>query len=198
MTDKSSKQLPKQKQSGQQKKSSRRSYLNEFQKDAAGTYQYSGAWIHYDTDEAGRSYAGWRTAILTCTVVMVVCIIAAGCIPAPGMQNGAYLLIPYMISVVAGALTVYAAGRLLIHGEKLREYVYDATAIKLPARAMVTAIASFLVGLMECVWIAQHGFAGAPVWFICLLLLELLSGGSALLLRNVILGTKWERCGGKR
>ena len=120
--------------------------------------------------------------------VMLAACAVRGCIPAAGMVNCAYVLLPYAGELPSAVSVIWALVRLSANKEPLREYVYNATAAILPVRAVFAACfaAASLIG--ELVYFAINGFAGAP-----LAILHAVCGVCALLVRRVSRAQEWEK-----
>ena len=100
----------------------KRAYLDDFEKDLNGNYQYRGAHYHYKgTKSRGRALAG----------LWVLCgggaalVVAAGLVPGATAYAPFWLLLPYMASLLAAVYAVYLLVRLTAAGEPLRAYIQD-------------------------------------------------------------------------
>ena len=107
----------------------KRAYLDDFEKDLNGNYQYRGAHYHYKgTKSRGRALAG----------LWVLCgggaalVVAAGLVPGATAYAPFWLLLPYMASLLAAGYAVYLLVRLTAAGEPLRAYIHEQTVLKLP------------------------------------------------------------------
>ena len=78
----------------QHKKHSRREHLNDFHLNVAGEYVYDGALYACQSDDAKQRRL--KRAVWGMAAILIVAVIAGGCIPAPGMQNCFYVLLPYL------------------------------------------------------------------------------------------------------
>ena len=107
----------------------KRAYLDDFEKDLNGNYQYRGAHYHYKgTKSRGRALAG----------LWVLCgggaalVVAAGLVPGATAYAPFWLLLPYMAGLLAAVYAVYLLVRLTAAGEPLRAYIHEQTVLKLP------------------------------------------------------------------
>ena len=107
----------------------KRAYLDDFEKDLNGNYQYRGAHYHYKgTKSRGRALAG----------LWVLCgggaalVVAAGLVPGATAYAPFWLLLPYMAGLLAAVYAVYLLVRLTAAGEPLRAYLHEQTVQKLP------------------------------------------------------------------
>ena len=112
-------------------------YLDDFEKDLNGNYQYRGAHYYYKgTQPRGKALAG----------LWVLCGGGAACLLAAGFVHGAtahapfWLLLPYMAGLLAGVYVLYLLVRLTAGGDPLRAYIHEQTAQKLPSLCRATAV----------------------------------------------------------
>ncbi len=121
-------------------------------------------------------------------VLMIAAAVVRGCIPAAGMLNCAYVLLPYVGELVCAVSVVWALVRFSANEEPLRDYVYNATAAILPVRAVFTACFAAAALIGEIVYFAINGFAGVP-----LVILHAVCGICALLVCKVSRAQEWEK-----
>ncbi|MGM9521395.1 MAG: hypothetical protein ACI3VB_02835 [Oscillospiraceae bacterium] len=176
---------------GEKKRRGRRAYLDDFVKNAAGEYVYTGA--HYSL--SGGKAAFKKAAALICAASAVIAglIIACGCIPAAGMDNCFYVIIPYAAGLISAGSVVWAACRLASGGNPMREYVYEATVLKLPLRCTVIFAFSILTFLCDVLFLILNGFDGKMTATIIFLAFELASGAASMWLKAYILGLSWSK-----
>lgn len=139
----------------QQKKNRRgREYLNDFRKDVNGSYLYQGSY---------RSYAGSMPYGRLLGLLWVLCggalaaLAAAGMVPAPGAMQQFYVLLPYAGALVASISVVWALARMSRGGARLRSYVYEETAAKLPLRCLLAGVFAALAAAGECIDVFLNG-----------------------------------------
>ena len=115
----------------------KRAYLDDFEKDLNGNYQYRGAHYHYKgTKSRGRALAG----------LWVLCgggaalVVAAGLVPGATAYAPFWLLLPYMAGLLAAVYAVYLLVRLTAAGEPLRAYIHEQTVLKLPGSCTLAAV----------------------------------------------------------
>ena len=118
----------------------RHSKLEYFQRNAAGEYIYTGKHMSYVSTEKSRKRLllelwGLGTA-------GTICLLLSGFLPLRSFRGCFYVLLPYMIALVAAISCLWTIGELTGGGDPLRQYVHDATVLKLPGRAMVSAVAA--------------------------------------------------------
>lgn len=79
-----------------------------------------------------ESLRGSKRAVWIMAAALALAVVAGGCIPAPGMQNCFYVLLPYLGEVVAAASVVWALAKLGTDWREVREYNYEKSVAVLP------------------------------------------------------------------
>ena len=176
---------------GEKKRRGRRDYLNDFRQNAAGEYLYTGE--HYAFVEQGKSRRRFLTELWLLCGGALVAAVAAGCIPAAGMDSCFYMLIPYAAGLMGAVSLCWGLGRLTAGGDPLRAYVYQETVEKLPSRAALTAAAAGLTMIGAVIRLICSGFDG-KMWDSFLFLgLEAAVLGLSLLMRGRIHRQTWTK-----
>ena len=84
-----------------------RSYLDDFQRDVNGEYQYRGAHYRY----AGMmEYRTLRRSLWLCCGCGSALVLAAGCLPGATAGAAWYVTLPTMLALVAAGEALIAAG----------------------------------------------------------------------------------------
>ena len=129
-------------------------YLDDFEKDLNGNYQYRGAHYHYKgTQPRGAALAG----------LWVLCGGGTACLLAAGFVHGAtahapfWLLLPYMAGLLAGVYVLYLLVRLTAGGDPLRAYIHEQTAQKLPGVCLAAAVLAALTAAAQLVQLVLGG-----------------------------------------
>lgn len=129
-------------------------YLDDFEKDLNGNYQYRGAHYYYKgTQPRGKALAG----------LWVLCGGGTACLLAAGFMHGAtahapfWLLLPYMAGLLAGVYVLYLLVRLTAGGDPLRAYIHEQTAQKLPGVCLAAAVLAALTAAAQLVQLALGG-----------------------------------------
>ena len=129
-------------------------YLDDFEKDLNGNYQYRGAHYYYKgTQPRGKALAG----------LWVLCGGGTACLQAAGFVHGAtahapfWLLLPYMAGLLAGVYVLYLLVRLTAGGDPLRAYIHEQTAQKLPGVCLAAAVLAALTAAAQLVQLALGG-----------------------------------------
>ncbi len=175
----------------EKKKKKRRAYLDAFQKDEKGKYEYRGdfyIWQNEGTELRQELLRLWAAC-----AVMMASLIAAGCVNAPGAVNCAYVLIPYTISFLVGISVCWGMHRLTAGGHPLRAYVYQASIRQIPGRAVCTATGAGAAIAGELVYVLRNGMEEKTAGFICFILLEGTALAAALSIRRRVCKMKWEK-----
>ena len=158
------------------RKRERRSYLNDFQKDLNGEYQYRGAHYHY----AGAvEYSRLRRSLWLLCGGAAALLLAAGCLPGATKGAAAYVTLPYMLALAVCGCLIWTLARWTRGGAALRAYVYEQTARRLPALALAAGILSALAVVGQGIAFLMGSAANWAniAFFVCL------AGAAALLLR---------------
>lgn len=171
----------------------RHSKLEHFQRNAAGEYIYTGKHMSYVSTEKSRKRLllemwGLGTA-------GTICLLLSGFLPLRSFRGCFYVLLPYMIALVAAISCLWTIGELTGGGDPLRQYVHDATVLKLPGRAMVSAVAALACISGEIVSCALNGADGEIGALIAFFLLLAVGAGAMVLLRRRIRGAVWQITG---
>lgn len=129
-------------------------YLDDFEKDLNGNYQYRGVHYHYKgTQPRGKALVG----------LWVLCGGGTACLLAAGFVHGAtahapfWLLLPYMAGLLAGGYVLYLLVRLTAGGDPLRAYIHEQTAQKLPGACLAAAVLAALTAAAQLVQLALGG-----------------------------------------
>lgn len=124
-----------------------------------------------------------------------ICLLLSGFLPLRSFRGCFYVLLPYMIALVAVISCLWTIGELTGGGDPLRQYVHDATVLKLPGRAMVSAVAALACISGEIVSCALNGADGEIGALIAFFLLLAVGAGAMVLLRRRIRGAVWQITG---
>ena len=124
-----------------------------------------------------------------------ICLLLSGFLPLRSFRGCFYVLLPYMIALVAAISCLWTIGELTGGGDPLRQYVLDATVLKLPGRAMVSAVAALACISGEIVSCALNGADGEIGALIAFFLLLAVGAGAMVLLRRRIRGAVWQITG---
>ena len=113
-----------------------RSYLDDFQRDVNGEYQYRGAHYRY----AGMmEYRTLRRSLWLCCGLGSALVLAAGCLPGATAGAAWYVTLPTMLALVAAGVLLWTTAQWSRGGMTLRAYVHARTVRRLPAEALIAA-----------------------------------------------------------
>ena len=173
----------------EKKRRGRRAYLDDFQKTATGEYVYTGQLHYYETGSIPR-----RKALLwlwLMTGAMAAAQVLSGCVPAAGMSNTFYVLLPYAGGLLSVASVVWLMCRLAAGGDPLRHYVYTGTVAQMRVRGYLVLIFSALTLAGEAVFLILHGvgtvLAGTIVFLVC----QMICLGAALAWKSFAKKLSW-------
>ena len=143
------------------KKKGRRAYLDDYEAKEDGSYAYTGLLWRWAEPE---QRAGFLREARTLLGVAIACSLGAGFVPAPGVGNAFFVLVPYVISIVGLSLSCVCVWRVMREGECLRNHVYVSAGQRLRAWLIVGALAAGLsaIGELICV-LAGGGGVEAPL-----------------------------------
>ncbi len=167
---------------------SRKSALEHYQVNAGGEYVYTGKYLKYQN--TGKSRKRALLELWGVAAAMTACVITCGCIPAPGMVNTFYVLIPLMAEIVLAVTCLWALGQITAEGDPMKEYVYEDSVKKLPGRFLATAVFAGITILTELLFLILSG--GMGLLAAVVLLLQAAALALALLGRRLMGKTRWE------
>ena len=175
---------------GDKKRRGRRAHLNDFYRDVAGNYVYTG------TCYVCRAADGERTALLRrlwlLTAVLAAAVLAGGCISAPGMDRCFYVLLPYAAQIGVTGSIVWAVARWQVREYPLREYIYRATVQALPGRCLAQAVLAGVGLAAETLYLLLSGSDGRGAAAAIYLLLQACVLVLALLTRRAVAASDWQ------
>ena len=116
-------------------------YLDDFEKDLNGNYQYRGAHYRY----AGTPTRGRALAVLwLCCGGGAALAVGAGVLPGATAHASVWLLLPYMAALITALYAVVVLARLTRGGDPMRAYIHEQTAQKLPTLTRACALFAVL------------------------------------------------------
>ena len=166
----------------------KRSKLEYFQRNAAGEYIYTGAHMTYVAE--GKSRKRLLAELWTLGIGGGICLLAGGFLPIESFRGCVYVLLPYIAALVAAISCLWTISELTGGGEPMRQYVHDATVLKLPGRAMIAAVAAVLCILGQVIYCILHG-GGINGVLLAFFLLESAGAAAMVLLFRCIRSVSW-------
>ena len=172
------------------KRKGRRAYLNDFYTDLGGNTVYTGKMIRY---LGPHPYPVARRRVGVLCGLVCACVFAVACLPAPSMlgMGKFYVVLPFILEAIAVLLTVWAAVRMLYHGETLRSYIHEASVKKLPWWLEMTAVFAAVSVVTNVVYLAINGFGGKLFLSLALIVFHILAALFALLCLRFLRALSW-------
>ena len=170
----------------------RRAYLQDFEKNAAGRYEYIGAAYAYaDGDRLPRKLFLLR--LIVCSALAAASVALMGTIRAPGMDNSPFVLLPYAVCVIAMLVLLWATVGICFAGDPIREYKHERCVLHIMRRAVVFAVAEALCAIGEIVCIAVNGVGDHLFGAIAFFVLCAVGAVSSLFAGKTIASAKWTK-----
>ena len=169
----------------------RRAYLEDFQLNVAGEYVYTGK-IHHFCAEDGLTRKRAMTVLWALALLMAALTVGSGCLPAAGMQNTFYVLIPYAGGLLSVVSVIWALARLSAEGEPVRDFIYKATIAQFRVRSTLAAAftaATLVTEIIHLIIIRGAGVNWAGT--IAFLVLQAVMLAAAIAWRGYALGLRW-------
>ncbi len=175
----------------EKKRKGRRAYLNDFQKDEKGQYVYQGAFFEWK-GEKGTLHRELLILWGVC-IVMLVSLLAAACVDAPGAMNAVYVVLPLTVGLIFGISAGWGLLRLTFGGNPLRAYVYEQSAGRIPARLVGTMLGAGTSIAGEIIFLFRNGLDGKMPETVLFVVLEGLAVAAAAAFRQQIHKMTWEK-----
>lgn len=136
----------------------RRAYLDDFRRTVTGEYIYIGDTYVFQGQAQCRRKGLLRWGLLAAG--MAAAAVVGGCVHAPGTANCAYIMLPYVVALLAAWSVLWGFARLAKGGDPLRSYVYDATIRQFRLRTILTAVGAAGAIVGELCYVILHGTMG--------------------------------------
>ena len=148
----------------------RKAYLNDFQKNAQGEYEYQGNLYEWQGEK--KEYLKHIGILLACCVIMLTMLVLGTCLDAPGAFDCIYVMFPAAIGLVFGISAAWGLGRLCFAEYPMRAYIYEATFQAIPFRSMGVMISAGITIAGELLYLLLHGAEKMLTGALILLLAE--------------------------
>ncbi len=168
----------------------RQAYLRDFKQDENGNYVYRGN--TYDVKDA-QLFKRTVKLIWILAGFLIISLIVQGTIPASGMLNTFYIIIPYMLELLSCGLLVYSTAKLTWAQRPLREYIYKATVPKIPARALATSVFAFISAFMYVLWLILGGIERYVWCAVLFIIFNVMNGAGCIVIRKAFLKNSFEK-----
>lgn len=172
------------------KKPKRRAYLDAFEKNAQGSYVYTGELYFWQGGETDRRHK-MRILWLLSAALLSSAALSLG-ITAPGTLNCAYVLIPCAGSFLGSISVCWGMYRMSAGGNPLRAYIYNASVKQIPIRALCTCAGAAISIAGEIIYVLSNGMEEKRTGFLLFLLLEGSTFVTSLSVRRCIVKTIWK------
>ena len=178
-------------QEKKRKKSGRAARIESYVPTAGGGYRYIGK--HYLFPEGQRlTYKRYMQMRLMLSILSGLAVIGSGLINSPGMHNTFYVIIPFAGSFILTVAVLWSLCRAMYHGVPLKEYVYDATIVRLKALTVVQGVCAVLTAAGETVFLILSA-EKQPLLSLLFAALQLLAAAAALAHRFISDKFIWEK-----
>ncbi len=162
----------------------RKAYLNDFQKNAQGEYEYQGALYEWQGEK--KEFLKNVGILLAGCVILLTMLVLGTCLDAPGAFNCIYVMLPAAVSLVFGISVAWGIGRLCLAEHPVRAYIYDATFQAVPFRSMCTMICTGITMAGELLYLLLHGAGELLFGAVVLLAAEGIGLISAFFIRKTV------------
>ena len=165
-----------------------RHYLDDYQINELGEYEYHGLLYRWVEPEKRKEVL---RSLWLCRTAAAVLMLAAGCIPAPGVNNMFYLLLPYAAGLGFCIWSAMALGRMGAEGNPMRGHVFKTSAGRLPIIFLFAAVMGIICVIAEVVHLILH--TGDDKVFYGILFILMQAAAAVLLIagRRKLGGLKW-------
>ena len=182
------------KQDEGKKRKGKYAHLNDYRLADDGAYEYVGVYHEWADEADAAAYTRAATILLAAAIA---CLVAAGCVPAPGTFGAFYVVVPYACSIVGTALACAACVRLVREGTRVRDHIYEKSVPMLPAKLGVGFVGAFSCAMGELAHVIVAGAGERLVWGLIFVALMLGCGVCLLMLLRrsmpLVRGEAWRR-----
>ena len=167
-----------------------RSYLDDYQINEEGQYEYQGTFYRWEEPKKRKGVQQGLWLRLTAAAVLML---AAGCIPAPGVNHAFYLLLPYAAGLGCCIWSAMALGRMCAEADPMREHVFQTSAGRLPVTFLLACAAALICVIAEVVHLIGFNTEGSLLWGLVFILLEAAAAWLLLTNRRKMNGLTWKK-----
>ncbi len=175
---------------GKKKKRGRRAYLDNFQQSLTGEWIYTGKYVRWVAPRKATLVRLWCLSALSCLLGVVT-----GCISGTGMENSAFVLLPYALGLILSFVLIYHTGKLTTAGDPMRAYHYECSAPRLVGLSVVACALAGITLLCEAVSVLLSGaaFTGSMGAVALFMLLDAVNFAALLLYWRTVRALQWDR-----
>ena len=167
-----------------------RSYLDDYQINEQGEYEFQGVLYRWEVPEKRKEVIRSLWLFLTAAAVLML---AAGCIPAPGVNNMFYLLLPYAIGLGFCVWSAMALGRMSAEADPMREHIFKTSAGRLPVTFLLAAMMGIICVIAETAHLVLHTGEGKILYGILFIVMEAAAAFLLIAGRRTLGGLSWRR-----
>ena len=168
-------------------KKRRRAYLDDFVQDVDGKFSYAGRHYEFDGDDKERKRS--LSLIAGCMIASAALLTALGFMQNEGGSLEALILIPWLLCVLSLAYAAWAFVRILWARNRLREYIYEATAKKMALRSRIVFFVALAAAGCHIVYFCINGTGQLGTANVVRPFLSLINGAVCLLLHLLVKGS---------
>lgn len=168
-----------------------RERLRDFGQDESGKVAYLGDHVRL-VGELGRSRL--LGTLWAAVAVAAAATLVPGVIDPAGLSGCPYVVMPYMLQVVALVSVVWALGRLTValrRGERVRVYVRDETVGALPGRSALATALALVSAVGEAVYLTLSSLGWGPAE-VAFLGCEAVAMVALVVVRRAARASEWE------
>lgn len=173
----------------QKKKKNKRAYLNEFKVNEEGAYQYEGDYYMI----TAPTFAKDKWQIYGMLGIMIVFGLICGVLPAGGMMNSFYVILPWIISFVAICMACYELLPFRNADQPTRSYVKERIEQKVEVRLMTAVVGNVATAAGEILFMLTH-LKEISYLTVAIVILQIICLFMGLRLKGKYDSCKWEKC----
>lgn len=160
------------------KRKSKKAYLNDFQLNEEGKYEYRGT-MHV-LDESNISLKQVKTKVSIYALLIFACFVVSGFIKADGLMNAFYIVVPYVFGFFFDCLLTYKTFSFVLGKYPIRDYDFKATIMKYDTYLLVILILDIATIIGEVYYLIRFGIqyyvAGTIIFLVCIIGILLATG----------------------
>lgn len=162
----------------------------DVKQNADGSYEYAGEYLRFaDTTPRKQSLVRMGVALGAAVVATVV----PGFLPTEALSGQLAVTMSWVVQLVAGVACVWGFARLALAGERVRPYLREETADRLPSRAVVAAAFAAFAAVGDVVRLAVSATVPDAVE-LAFLACELIAAVGFFVLFLAARSLRWESC----
>ena len=162
-------------------------HLRDMYLDEDGEYSYRGAFYEIQGDGKVINLRAWLLV-----AIIDVALIASGLFPATGAMDTWYVILPYAATIICAGFVTYYMARWTIRGvQRLREYIYKKTILRLNGATRALSILGIITAILEGFHLIMNGMGEHPKGAIILIICAVLTGVLGNILFRSIKAQEW-------